>query len=578
MTRHGTSRGVRRLVRRLAGALSAALVCGAATRATAQGVPGAAALTRALDLEGAGKMREAAVAFREAYAAAGTDADARATAILGLERAFAGLGQVDSLLPVLEPALRARPRDPTLRAIQLRTLRTLGRDDAARAAFDQWRASVPNDAAPYREYARQLLDAGRPAAADTVLRLAQRALRGMGELALETAEMQSALGMWSQAAASWRDALGRLDYAEPAALFALQPAPAAARDTIRAALAAPPVTLRARRVLSQLLVAWRQPSEAWAALSMLAPDDSSIAAWHDFAERAEGSEAWGAARDAWTRLASLRGGAPLLLRAAAASIAAHDPAGALALLDRARDSASTRTATMLRVEALARLGRAADAARLVSDARNTLGPGDRSHAAALLADAWIRAGDMTQARAALASAGDAAEDGGASGWLALYAGDLKQARSLLKRTTDAPGTDPAMAMTALALLARTRADSVPSVGDAFLSVARGDTVRAAERFEASAKALPEAAPLLLAASARLRVARHDTTGALALWQSIVNSYAESPEAPEAELAWARALLARNERAQAADRLEHLIVTYPNSALVPIARRELERAK
>ncbi|AHG90515.1 hypothetical protein J421_2978 [Gemmatirosa kalamazoonensis] len=576
MTRPGTSRVLRRLVRRLAGTLAAALVCGAATRATAQGAP-AAALTRALDLEGAGKMREAAVAFREAYAAAGTDSDARATAILGLERAFAGLGQVDSLLPVLEPALRARPRDPTLRAIQLRTLRTLGRDDAARAAFDQWRASVPNDAAPYREYARQLLDAGRPAAADTVLRLAQRALRGMGELALETAEMQSALGMWSQAAASWRDALGRLDYAEPAALFALQPAPAAARDTIRAALAAPPLTLRARRVLSQLLVAWRQPSEAWAALSMLAPDDSSIAAWHDFAERAEANEQWSAARDAWTRLASLRGGAPLLLRAAAASLAARDAAGALALLDRARDSASTRTATLLRVEALSRLGRAADAARLVADARG-LDAGDRARAAALVADAWVRAGDVAQARAALAAVGEAADDGGATGWLALYAGDLKQARSLLKRTSDAPGTDPAMAMTALALLARTRADSAPTVGDAFLSAARGDSARAAESFEAAAKALPEAAPLLLAASARLRAARRDTVGALAVWQHIVTDFSESPEAPEAELAWARTLLARGDRAQAAERLEHLIVTYPRSALVPIARRELERAK
>jgi len=70
----------------------------------------------------------------------------------------------------------------------------------------------------------------------------------------------------------------------------------------------------------------------------------------------------------------------------------------------------------------------------------------------------------------------------------------------------------------------------------------------------------------------------DTTGALTLWQSIVTTYDASPEAPEAELAWARALLARGERAQAAERLEHLIVTYPSSALVPIARRELERAK
>jgi hypothetical protein len=567
---------VRRLGRALGIALAALALGGA--EAGAQSAPANTPLVRALDFEAAGKTREAAVAFREALAAAANDDDARTTAILGLERAFAGIGQVDSLLPVLEPALRLRPRDPTLRAIQLRTLRTLGRDDAVRAAFDQWRTAMPNDPAPYREYARQLLDAGRPAAADTVLRLAQRQLRGMGELALETAEIQSALGLWPQAVASWREALNRYDYAEAAATFALQPAPAAARDTIRAALLAPPVALRTRRVLSQLLVAWRQPGEAWTALAALAPDDSSIAAWRDFAERAESNEAWGAARDAWTKLASMRGGAPLLLRAAAASLAARDPAAALALLDRARDSSATRTATMLRVEALARLGRPADAAQLMSNASVRLDAGDRARAAALVADAWVRAGDVAQARTALASAGEAGAEGGAGGWLALYAGDLKQARSLLKRSSDAPGADPAMAITALALLARTRADSVPSVGEAFLSVARGDTVHAVERFEAAAKAVPEAAPLLLAASARLRIARHDTTGALTLWQSIVTTYDASPEAPEAELAWARALLARGEHAQAAERLEHLIVTYPSSALVPIARRELERAK
>ncbi len=37
-------------------------------------------------------------------------------------------------------------------------------------------------------------------------------------------------------------------------------------------------------------------------------------------------------------------------------------------------------------------------------------------------------------------------------------------------------------------------------------------------------------------------------------------------------------LRRGDLAGARTRLEHLIVTYPESALVPIARRELERAK
>ena len=133
-------------------------------------------------------------------------------------------------------------------------------------------------------------------------------------------------------------------------------------------------------------------------------------------------------------------------------------------------------------------------------------------------------------------------------------------------------------VTALALLARTRADAAPAVGQAFLSAVRGDSVGAATQFESAARTMPEAASLLLSAAARMQVARHDTATATRLWESIVTSYADSPEAPEAELAWARVLLARGDRPTAITKLEHLIITYPRSALVPIARRELDRAR
>lgn len=90
--------------------------------------------------------------------------------------------------------------------------------------------------------------------------------------------------------------------------------------------------------------------------------------------------------------------------------------------------------------------------------------------------------------------------------------------------------------------------------------------------------MPEAASLLTAAAARVHAARGDTAAALPLWERIATTYANSPEAPEAELAWARQLLRRGDLAGARTRLEHLIVTYPESALVPIARRELEGAR
>jgi tetratricopeptide (TPR) repeat protein len=245
------------------------------------------------------------------------------------------------------------------------------------------------------------------------------------------------------------------------------------------------------------------------------------------------------------------------------------------LLGAHRGESTINFRQVLRVQTLARLGRAADAQALVERAAGSVDAAERARLAGLVADAWVRAGDVGRASAALAAG--AAEEGEAAGWLALYAGDLKRARVLLKRIPE-EGSGPALSMTALSLLARVRADSAPLVGQAFLAVARGDTAQAIAHFEGAARALPDVAPIAFGAAARLRHARGDAAGAEALWRSIVTDHANSPEAPEAELEWARALLRRGDRAAAIERFEHLILTYPRSALVPLARRELEAAR
>ena len=67
-------------------------------------------------------------------------------------------------------------------------------------------------------------------------------------------------------------------------------------------------------------------------------------------------------------------------------------------------------------------------------------------------------------------------------------------------------------------------------------------------------------------------------GAVALWGVILSRYADSPEAPGAELAWARQLRRAGDAAGAMKHLEHMILTYTDSALIPQARRELELAR
>jgi tetratricopeptide (TPR) repeat protein len=271
------------------------------------------------------------------------------------------------------------------------------------------------------------------------------------------------------------------------------------------------------------------------------------------------------------------GGAALAARAAGDALNGGDAAGALAIASSASpapgDTAATLAVIAVKVRALSALGRAAEADALVQQSGAQLDEGRRAELRRGVAWGWIRAGDVAKARAALAASGGEADEG-AEGWIALYEGDLAGARAKLVRAADAT---PEL-VTARALLSRSRAERSAAAGGAFLALARGDTVRAAQQFVDARRELPDAAPLLLAVAARLHTARHDDAAALPLWSSIVDQYATAPEAAEADLEWGRALRRRGDAPGAVARFEHLILTYPQSALVPQARREMERAK
>ena len=529
-----------------------------------------AGMLRALDLEQAGRMREAAAAFREAMRTPNFF-----PALLGLERAYAELGQSDSLLPVLDSLVRARPRDAGVRTVLLRTLHGLGRDVALRQAFERWAADVPRDASPYREYARQLLQDGRSASADSVLQRAATALGSPGALAPEMAQLRAQMGLWAPSAREWRIAIVESPYLVQSASFSLAGAPSSARDSIRAVLREPPDRLPVRRLRAALELAWGAPSEAWTAIADLVPSDSAAQAWMEFGEQAEGDQQWLVARNAFAAAAGWKPGAPLFARAADLSLRGGDAALAEALAARAMagpDSVtSAQRALPIRVRALALLGRPGEAAVLAEQYARFLDDGTRASIARAAAWGWVRRGDIARAREALRQAGGADADDTAERWLALYEGDLDTARAEMRHASE---SSPEL-VAAMALLARTRASRGPATGAAFLALARGDSLSAAEALAAASRELPEAAPLLLAMSARVYAAQQQPARAIALWQTIVSEHAAAPEAPEADLEWARTLQRTGRHAEAVLRLEHLILTYPGSALVPQARRELE---
>jgi tetratricopeptide (TPR) repeat protein len=563
----GHERGLRRAAL-LAGACALALSL-LARPADAQESPAAPLVSKALEAESSGKNREAIAAWRAAI-----DAGAVLAGVLGLERVFSVLAQEDSLLAVFDTIIPRHPREWQLRAAQLRTFSTLGLDERAAKAFAEWRTLTPNDVIPFREYARVLLYNGRAAQADTVIRMASDALGSTRALVLEVAQMRAALGLWKESAEAWRDVMAAEQYYEQATVFSLQPAPASARDAVRAVLSRAPPSLAALQSLALLEVGWNSPRNGWTALRSLQPSDTVVALWRQFADEVERARAWTTARDVFVAIHAARPDADIALRGAQAALKSDDAAtalrlarGASPLLDEPR-----RYVDVLPIEldALARLGQAREAEAVLAKAMQAIGDeGARLHARTI-AWAWIRAGDIGRARLALADAPLAAEDA-VTGWLALFDGDLATARGAL-RNTEVPGQD---VVSALSLLNRTRLAKSEAIGMAFLALARGDSTQASKRFEEAAVEVPEGAALLITLAARIETARRSEERALTLWRRVAEEHKASAEAPEAQLEWARSLRRRGDVKGAREHLESLIPDYPDSALVPQARRELD---
>ena len=523
---------------------------------------------RALELED-GKPREAVALYRRAFAG-----NAMAPALLGLERVYTTLGMVDSLLPLLRDAIRTDPRNGVVRSVQLRTLTALQRDDELTAAFRDWVRAAPGEAAPFKEYARLLLENGRSAAADSVLTVAARMVRDPRDFSAELAQVASAQRMWNEAGRRWRETLTQTPQLSQAAVFALALASGAGRDSVRLNLLAEPAWLPARRVLASLELLWGQPRQAWLAFAGLRVDNETVGAWKEFAEEADARSMPVASRDAWAAIHKQMRDPQSALRAADAALSSGEAAIALQFASSAQalltSALGLRDAVPVRLRAMAALGKAADALALVDSVRPKVVPMQLQMLERELMWAWLRVGDAVRARPLVAKL----DEDEATALLAVYDGDFDTARTAL-RNTDASNT---LLLMPRALLARTSMPTSRAVGAAFTALARRDTTAAVTQFLSSVTDVGDAAPLVLAMSARLLTATNDDARAVPVWTRIVIEYSTSPEAPEGDLEWARAALRAKDGGTAIARLEHLLLTYPTSALAPQARRELDTAR
>jgi hypothetical protein len=160
-------------------------------------------------------------------------------------------------------------------------------------------------------------------------------------------------------------------------------------------------------------------------------------------------------------------------------------------------------------------------------------------------------------------------------------GDLRGARAYFQQAGPYAGTrNESTDRTALlALIQPIEADSLPSLGEGGTALERGDTVAAIAGLDRAAPGLaPKAGGAQLGLfAAQLSAARGDGADAERRFRSVAATEVAAT-APAAELDLARLLLRLNRPHEAVAQLEHLILTYPRSALIPQARRLMDEAR
>jgi tetratricopeptide (TPR) repeat protein len=461
-----------------------------------------------------------------------------------------------------------------------------------RAVAERWAKLAPGEEAPYREWGAAALAGRRREAALEAYRLGRARLGRPDVLAAEMAQLAIADGDYATAAREWIGAVRRLPGYRVTAVATLGFAPAYKREEVLRILSAEP-DFTARRLESELRVRWGDPLGGFAALEggLAQSRGQALEALRVLVEQLRMQRSGDAMLAQGRALETIASRLPPVqasrtrLEAAQAYSAAGDRDAARRMLtgltdDRGTPGAVSSGAAGALVTVLIAEGKLPEAGRRLTELRTQLGGEEHAALTRALVAAYIKRGELDRADSALGR--DSTIEGFAlAGRIRLYRGDLAGAVEAFKQAGPYAGerTEATRRTVLLALLQPIEADSHPPLGAALLKLEQGDTARAVSELDAVAGELPPGkggAEVKLLAG-RLSHALGNAERAERLYRAAM--VPEAPgTAPAAELALAELLLQARRHEEAVNQLEHLILTYPESALVPQARRTLDQAR
>ncbi len=515
------------------------------------------------------------------------------SALLGLERVLLPIGQLDSILRYIDSALVLQSGHGSVRSLQLRVFARLDRPDRLARAAREWIVASPRSAEPYREWASALERMGDVAAARAVLKVGSGRI-GVAALSQEMAELAVLDADWVAAARYWRDATRENPALLSAAVTNLIQAPLRSRGSILDLLADDKNDRSSGRMAADLLVSWNRPEEGWVLLDRSLPGDAqeAVRLLRRFADRAglvrskEGARARGMALE---RLAQLSVGSAAQ-RARIDAAGAYADAGERAAVERmlqqiaaagGAGSGSRAAAVATLIAVTVESGRVEEAEARLRDWEDRLTADDAASLRQQLSWAWVRKGELDRAEAVLGDDSTVTVLA-VRGWIMLFRGNIRAATDFFRGAGPRAGSRKEVTerTAVLALLQGITPDSVPLLGRALLQLARGDTATALQTLHEAAAALPPRGGRagVLTHAGRLALDRQDYEGAEESFLGAIAADPASASAPAAGYHLARVYeeLGRNDEART--RLESLILEYPESAIVPLARRMLDRLR
>ena len=509
--------------------------------------------------------------------------------LFALERVLRAQGRIERVLSVASRYQEAEPAAAAPRILMLRVFVELDRADELSGAARDWLAKSGEAAEPYREISRIFQRAFGPERALAVLREGRARLGQPSLFAMEVGDLLRDLERLDEAVVEWGRVIGD-DGAQASAVLRrvseMEGDRAELVGPLVEQLARPPATVARLRAGARIAVEAGLPAEALGMAARVAGELGGQARRGFLTALARQAEEAGEAGELvlWAYQALYEDASD----SDEARALEHRIATATALEAQRSIAEGLASGSAERRRALAevlRLGiaRGEGGSREALDRFRHEFPGadEVDELAVTLAVRLEEEGDGMGARSLLAGV-----DGPRSllerGYLYLASGEVVPSRMHLREAV--PGlapTDATNVISLLGLLEELQGDALGVVMRSAVLARRGRALAAVEQVEAALHGLARThrAPVL-AHGARIADSSELLARAAELRARIVQDHPHSAEAPEATLRLARfrADSAEGGVEEAIRLLEELILSQPENAVVPVARRELQRLR